>query len=406
MSLLSWADNRTLLGCQFLLSGVYSVVFFVARRMYPHLRGTGYYSAGFFSALLGIAMLAMRGNIPFFASVVIANAFIFSSSALLYLGTLDFFRSKGTPAVAWVFVAVATAFMTWYTVADNNIVVRVLIIAVAVLAIRSLLALELLRHSAGRPFLKLFSAFVFLTGFLGVIRSVLTLFRGTPANYMQHDTVQTGTLLLNVVLIFTFGLFFVLLIGNEFMLRVELQSQQDLVSGLLNRRGIEQRLTVELTRIARSSQKLSVALIDVDHFKRINDTAGHAAGDAALRNVAEAVSTQLRAYDALGRYGGDEFLLLLPQTQVADATIVAGRFAQSLRALSPDLEITLSIGITEANPGEAVADLLQRADEALYSAKHAGRNCIRTVLAATCDPVVAPGPVVLPNESRPHLVAS
>ncbi|MCU1321121.1 MAG: hypothetical protein JWM43_770 [Acidobacteriaceae bacterium] len=406
MSLLSWADNRTLLGCQFLLSGVYSVVFFIARRMYPHLRGTGYYSLGFFSALLGIALLAMRGNIPYFASVVFANTFIFSGSALLYLGTLQFFRSQRSSTVAWVFVAVATAFMSWYTVVDDKIVVRVVIIAVAVLAIRSLLALELLRSSAGRPFLKLFAAFIFLTGFFGVIRSVLTLVRGTPANYMQHDTVQTGTLLLDVFLIFTLGLFLVLLIGNEFMLRVELQSQQDSVSGLLNRRGIEQRLTVELTRIARSSQKLSVALIDVDHFKRINDTAGHAAGDAALRNVAEAVSTQLRAYDALGRYGGDEFLLLLPQTAVADATLVAGRFAQSLRAISPKLNITLSIGITEARSGEAVADLLLRADEALYSAKHAGRNCIRTVLAATCDPIVAPSQPVLSKESKPHLVAS
>jgi diguanylate cyclase (GGDEF)-like protein len=170
--------------------------------------------------------------------------------------------------------------------------------------------------------------------------------------------------------------------NSHVLARVRYESRLDLLSGAFNRQGIEQKLAVELKRIERSSShKLCIALIDIDHFKAINDTSGHAAGDAALRNVAAAVADGLRAYDYLGRYGGDEFLLILPQTACDDALTVSDRIGRSVRSTSRSTSpITVSIGLTEAIPGEAATTLLARADKALYEAKSAGRNCSRSLL--------------------------
>jgi len=155
------------------------------------------------------------------------------------------------------------------------------------------------------------------------------------------------------------------------------------VSGALNRRGIDQRLALELVRAERNGYQLAIALIDIDHFKQINDTAGHAAGDAALRQIVEVISGRLRSYDFFGRFGGDEFLLVLPQTSCDDALRIAERMKQAVSGLAVSgfaLPISLSIGLTFATPSETAISMLARADMALYNAKRAGRNCIRIIL--------------------------
>ena len=118
-------------------------------------------------------------------------------------------------------------------------------------------------------------------------------------------------------------------------------------------------------------------LIDIDNFKTFNDTAGHAAGDEALRLVSRAIQEQLRAYDTFGRFGGDELLLLLPGTEGTDAIGVAERIRDAIGKIPPvhgKLPITLSIGIAEAEPHDTTRTLLARADAALYHVKRSGRD--------------------------------
>jgi diguanylate cyclase (GGDEF)-like protein len=127
-------------------------------------------------------------------------------------------------------------------------------------------------------------------------------------------------------------------------------------------------------------------LIDVDYFKSINDIQGHAAGDAALRDVAETISTHLRGRDYLGRYGGDEFLLILPQTSCSIALGVTERLClavTNLSAATGSMPLTLSVGITEAECDDDAVTLIARADKALYQAKSDGRNCRRVLIAGT-----------------------
>jgi diguanylate cyclase (GGDEF)-like protein len=187
-----------------------------------------------------------------------------------------------------------------------------------------------------------------------------------------------------VVFICVTGLFIVTISSNELIARSRDESLKDSLSGAFNRRGIEAKLAAELKHIQRGKQKLSVALIDVDYFKSINDIQGHAAGDAALRDVAETISTHLRGRDYLGRYGGDEFLLILPQTPCNVALTVTERLNQAVTTATRSnggMPLTLSIGLTEAVMDDDAVTLIARADKALYQAKSDGRNCRRVVTA-------------------------
>jgi diguanylate cyclase (GGDEF)-like protein len=122
-------------------------------------------------------------------------------------------------------------------------------------------------------------------------------------------------------------------------------------------------------------------MFDIDHFKRVNDRYGHAAGDQILYGLTERCRTILRAVDLIGRYGGEEFVILLPETDRNAAQGVAERLRQMITAETfktdaGPLRITISIGITEATSQDTLSALIERADTALYNAKHAGRNCV------------------------------
>ena len=163
----------------------------------------------------------------------------------------------------------------------------------------------------------------------------------------------------------------------------------DELTGLMNRRGYYQRFEAEMERSRRHQIPLCVALLDVDHFKRFNDTYGHLSGDLVLRTLAELLIRNLRKSDLVCRFGGEEFAILLPDTTLAAAVELLERVRQSVEALAiPDftgaiLKVTFSAGVTQvdirprANGADAgIADALAAADEQLYRAKHNGRNQI------------------------------
>lgn len=167
-------------------------------------------------------------------------------------------------------------------------------------------------------------------------------------------------------------------------LRVAMQQIRELahvdeLTGVANRRRLMDVLTSEINRCRRSRSPLSIALLDIDHFKRINDRFGHPAGDAILRRVACSVDERMQDIDCFGRYGGEEFMMILPQTDLKGARTKAERICQSLRETSCDslqkgLQITASVGVAQYRDSELAEDVIQRADEALYQAKTTGRD--------------------------------
>lgn len=170
----------------------------------------------------------------------------------------------------------------------------------------------------------------------------------------------------------------------ERTLELENISRTDTLTGLLNRRGIDAVFVHEVERSLRRGYKLGVLLIDIDHFKDVNDCYGHQTGDKVLKAVAECIRSSIRTYDFAARWGGDEFLVLLPEIQLNTISLIGKRVLSSARNILPEtdteekpFQITLSIGGCIAEPGDTVKNMLYMSDKALYQAKDDGRNCFR-----------------------------
>jgi diguanylate cyclase (GGDEF)-like protein len=172
--------------------------------------------------------------------------------------------------------------------------------------------------------------------------------------------------------------------SNQLLLEL---AQSDPLTRLFNRRALREKLESELNRCHRNGKPCSLIMADIDHFKSVNDTYGHQAGDEVLIAVAELLHDQLRPYDLAARYGGEEFCLVLPETDLEQARITAERIRGKIAQLrfAGDLEslhLTISLGVAStcgkiAKPQD---DLIHLADEALYLAKHNGRDRVETIV--------------------------
>jgi diguanylate cyclase (GGDEF)-like protein len=184
------------------------------------------------------------------------------------------------------------------------------------------------------------------------------------------------------------------LMVRRFMMHAQLlaQSRIDTKTGLLNASTWEREAAVEITRAVRTGTPLALALVDIDHFKVVNDTYGHLVGDKALRAVTDGLRSQLRSYDLAGRFGGEEFVVLLPHAREVDALAVAERLRAHVAELSipvddqnesaPRVKLTISVGVAALDgASRELTDMLAAADAALYYAKETGRNKTHVISA-------------------------
>jgi len=158
----------------------------------------------------------------------------------------------------------------------------------------------------------------------------------------------------------------------------------DPLTGIHNRRGLDDSLAVQLAMLSRYEQPFSVAIFDIDHFKRINDEQGHLQGDIVLQRVAKLLDETVRETDTVARYGGEEFVVVMPQTSLEGAC----NFAERYRAkVAQYMDLTVSGGVSTAMDGDASSDVLGRADAALYTAKSSGRNCVMRHNGQQIEPI-------------------
>jgi two-component system, cell cycle response regulator len=179
------------------------------------------------------------------------------------------------------------------------------------------------------------------------------------------------------------------------------QATRDSLTRLWNRSSILSELARELARSEREARPLGVVIVDLDHFKHINDTHGHLAGDAVLREAARRMQNSIRQYDSIGRYGGEEFLILFPGCSEVDCFAQADRLRKQLAQAEMSvkdaaLRVTASFGVTVAMPGVTCSQegLIRKADEALYIAKKSGRNRVE-MLSYRAEPVSVPSQTVV-----------
>jgi two-component system cell cycle response regulator len=162
--------------------------------------------------------------------------------------------------------------------------------------------------------------------------------------------------------------------------QMEILAMHDGLTGLLNRRAIEEYAEAEFNLAIRKEHVLSIIMLDIDHFKNINDQFGHKFGDHTLQQVAKLLTNDLRNYDRIGRWGGEEFILVLPDTQLEDAAMVAERIRVKIAKMKISLEneetfsVQISLGVACTGLFSSLAKLIDAADQALYQAKQTGRN--------------------------------
>lgn len=152
-------------------------------------------------------------------------------------------------------------------------------------------------------------------------------------------------------------------------------SVTDELTGLANRRELTRKLDEEVKRSARTGRPFALLMLDLDHFKQVNDKYGHQTGDKVLRQCSDALRKNLRGTDFAARYGGEEFCILLPETDLQGANILAEKFRQAIKSL-PDPVPTVSIGVAFWKPKSSTKDIISRSDKAMYKAKETGRDCV------------------------------
>jgi diguanylate cyclase (GGDEF)-like protein len=334
--------------------------------------------------VVSIALLTPRGVIPDCLSIVAANGVLALAGAFYYGGCALFLGRP--PRWRWTLsgALLQTAAIAWWRYASDDIPMRVLASTGFNAVICIAVAVLLLRHRPPqrRPYNYWFAAS------LALVFALCQLLRGLyflglppqPSNLLMFNSVASVALLaVGAVILPTLTMACVMLVHDAMIFNLEESANHDHMTGALTRKRLETVAQQHLVRSAQSGQALALLIIDIDHFKRINDTFGHAAGDEVLREFVRMTQLSLRERDSLGRLGGEEFGILLPQTNMADALNMAELLREQAEAHTVSgsfgqCRYSISIGVATSRAGDNFDRLSAHADHALYAAKHSGRN--------------------------------
>jgi diguanylate cyclase (GGDEF)-like protein len=334
--------------------------------------------------VISIALLTPRGIIPDFLSIVVANTVLGLSGVFYYAGCALFLNRP--PHWRWTLggALLQTLAIVWWRYVSDDIPMRVLAntgfntvicIAVAVLLLRH-------RPAGRRPYNYWFAAALALTfAACQAIRGLyFIMLPPQPPNLLMFNSIWSVALLsIGAVILPTLTMACVMLVHDAMIANLEESANHDHMTGALTRKRLETLAQELLARAMPPDRPLALLIIDLDHFKRINDTFGHAAGDEVLREFVRITRQSLRERDSLGRLGGEEFGILLPESDMAGALKMAERLREQSEAHTVsggfgECRYNISIGVAISIAGETFDHLSARADHALYAAKQAGRN--------------------------------
>ncbi|MBL8343710.1 MAG: GGDEF domain-containing protein [Rubrivivax sp.] len=358
--------------------GLYAVMWLLALALLQESRRAVAHWVGFMVLLCaGFVLAGLRGEPRHWWAYNGTNVIIMTGFALMRRGTERFMGLPASDREQVLTLAPAIALLAWLGPGRDDAPLRIVAAywMQAWIMVRMLWRIRpaLIAEFGRATMLGLVGPGSLLAGVLLLLglRQVLAWPEPTEmqatnaANFAVMLTYLAGSAL------FCFG--FLTLVTQRLVVRLREASMRDSLTGLFNRRAMNEALQRAWLRHRRTHEPLAALVIDLDRFKHVNDSAGHAAGDAVLVRVAAVLQVQLRAEDVLGRAGGEEFWLLLPATPLDHALQLAERLRSCVEAAA--LGTTCSIGVALAAPGDAeVGQLVARADAALYRAKDAGRN--------------------------------
>jgi diguanylate cyclase (GGDEF)-like protein len=375
----------------------------IGARSVPGLRGMGLLSWALFFGFAGILLLAMRPFAPAWITIILANAAILLGSLLVYCATAD---SLTVPMrfLPWgigllVSATVANAYFTYLSPA---LTARILVFSgtCAVYSTASAILLFQSESSAGKlpgaaqlphtPTTALALLRIFIAA-QHVLRCVLAVCY-SPGDFDHVNLIQLGFSYSNMVLNLVAGCGLIWLALCIHRRDLQAIARTDSLTGLPNRLDFEETLARELRRANYLRKPVVLLLLDIDHFKAVNDTWGHLAGDHVIQQVGGALREGLRPSDILSRIGGEEFVALLRDATAEHAEEVAERLRTEIAGLSGlpgNTQVTISVGVAQSRQDETPEALFHRCDEAMYRSKHRGRNLVTVseILPAGIEPL-------------------
>jgi diguanylate cyclase (GGDEF)-like protein len=372
-----------------LLLGCGSVGLLMIRFHNPRLLGLGWLGAALGAGGVGALLLLIDPRRVPLVSVLLPDLLVLAAFAFLNLAVMEVVAFQAVPALSLLLLAAQAAADLFVIYGPGSAAFRISVVGVLIAAQTGQTVYLLLRRAAPAVRPPAHATSVVLIGFIAwnLLRS-LAIATGllndrTLAGRPLAVQVQicTDVIFLVVALVLAFGFFWMTTARLTAM--VEDLANTDPLTNVLNRRAFSRAFEQEFNRAQRFSSSFALLMLDIDHFKQVNDRHGHMAGDEVLLAAAHNIKSSTRGIDLIGRWGGEEFVILLPGANAATAQIVGERIRAAidrpvpLRDPSKHIAFTASLGIAIGQPGDSIDAIFRRADDALYRAKSAGRNCIR-----------------------------
>ncbi len=339
------------------------------------------WAASLWAGALGTALLGLQAHMPELLSIVGRNTFAVLGSVLLLCGVARHVGRRAPLRPALVLAGAYMLCILWFTLVMPNLGIRLALYSVLVIIWKGWEIWLLLHHAPHdiRRSCRIAAVVFALDAALFLVRALLPVAPGADGDILRAGMPMHVTYIGSLIVMMGHTFALVLLIVERQMVDLRRVARRDGLTGLLNRTALMGDGRQQLAQCQLRRLPFAVLLLDLDHFKRVNDTHGHQAGDAVLHHMARTLQRNLRGRDSLlGRYGGEEFVLLLPATSLEQAQVLAERLRVALEACPLDgdsgpIAITTSIGVA-ADIDATLEALLGRADAALYRAKAAGRN--------------------------------
>lgn len=367
-----------ILSISFVVALAMSGILFVIAKSYPkNIRGLMDWSLSALILALSLSLFIARGTIPDLLSIVLANLMLLTGFMLMNRGLRKFSgtRSKtGRPALV-LFVSSYVLLLLWFTYVQPDIGMRVAtqsLFTLAVIVDQLIIVLKQLPGTTGRKLLG-FSLTLLIASRVARLAGLIFGY-DHPTGVFDTSISQLAFIAIPSVTIPLGTISLIMLASEKLRQDLEFTSRHDDLTQCLNKKSALDELKREISRAKRHGNRLSIMIVDLDNFKDINDTHGHLEGDNVLIAFSRNAKSCLRKADQLSRFGGDEFMAILPDTSLELASLVANRFHGEGIESQP-IAWSVSIGVAEwLGQDDSVAALLTRADEALYKAKACGRN--------------------------------
>ncbi|MCE1191306.1 MAG: GGDEF domain-containing protein [Acidovorax sp.] len=369
-------DPRTAIVLLSAMSALMALVLYALKRSYPaSIGGLGSWAQALAVIVAGGILAASRGQLPEVFTTMVPNFLLGWGVYGLYAGSQRF-HGVAPDSLRWLGIVGAVVLATaWFTWGDPDYAARLRLMVALMAVVFSLHAAFIIRRGLGSFSRGLVATVLVCIAAVQVVRLAST-FVWPPGNTILDASALHAFFIATFsvsVLLFSVGA--VLMAGDRLRAELEQLATRDSLTNTLTRRYMDEACAAELERSRRSGQPLAFLMMDLDHFKAVNDTHGHQVGDRVLVEFAAKVQRQLRKSDLLGRFGGEEFALVLPNTSREAALQVAERIRAACVPQAGEVGCTVSIGLTLGQPENDTLDkLLARADAALYQAKNTGRN--------------------------------